>query len=152
MEIRNQQFNAHGTIDLEINHPHYGWVPFTASPDDVEEHGRDLYARAVAGEFGEIAPYVAPVPTPEQTIAKYEAALDQHLNSVAQAHRFNDRHSLALRAGYPSAYQALGSAFATWMDGCNVQAYQRLQRVMAGEESMPTIEEFINDLPEFVAP
>jgi hypothetical protein len=35
---------SQGAIDCEINHPHYGWVPFTASPDDVEEHGRALYA------------------------------------------------------------------------------------------------------------
>ncbi|MCK9917859.1 hypothetical protein MXD81_52845 [Microbacteriaceae bacterium K1510] len=31
-------------------------VPFTASMDDVEPHGRELFARCVAGEFGEIAP------------------------------------------------------------------------------------------------
>lgn len=90
--------------------------------------------------------------TPEQKIQKYESALDAHLDSVAQSHRFKDRHSLALRSGYPSAYQALGTAFSTWMDGCNVQAYQRLQRVIASTEPMPTIEEFINDLPDFIAP
>ncbi len=36
-------------------------VPFAASPDDSEAHGRDLYARALAGEFGTIGAYV---PTP----------------------------------------------------------------------------------------
>ena len=35
-------------------------MPFGAMPTDVEAHGRDLYARAIAGEFGVIAPYVAP--------------------------------------------------------------------------------------------
>lgn len=35
-------------------------IPFTASESDVEEHGRDIYARALAGEFGEILPYTAP--------------------------------------------------------------------------------------------
>lgn len=32
-----------------------------ATSNDPEAHGRDLFARAMAGEFGEIAPYVATV-------------------------------------------------------------------------------------------
>lgn len=96
--------------------------------------------------------FVKPEKTQAEIIAEYESALDRHLDSVARVHRFKDRHSLALRAGYTSPYQPLGTAFANWMDGCNYQAYQRLQRVIAGTEPMPTIEEFINDLPEFIAP
>lgn len=42
-------------IDLEINHPVYGWIPFGASPHDPEEFGRELYAAALAGEFGPVA-------------------------------------------------------------------------------------------------
>lgn len=47
-------------IDLEWNHPEFGWIPFTASPDDVEQHGRDIHAAALAGEYGPIAPYDGP--------------------------------------------------------------------------------------------
>lgn len=39
-------------------------LPFTATANDPEEHGRDIYARAVAGEFGAVAAYVAPPPLP----------------------------------------------------------------------------------------
>lgn len=57
--------NAQGTlIDLTLTHPVFGEIPFTASPEDVEEHGRDLFARAVAGEFGPVAEYVAPPEPP----------------------------------------------------------------------------------------
>lgn len=31
-------------------------VPFTASPSDSEAHGRETFARCLAGEFGEVAP------------------------------------------------------------------------------------------------
>lgn len=31
-------------------------IPFTASPNDSEVHGRELFARCLAGEFGVIAP------------------------------------------------------------------------------------------------
>jgi hypothetical protein len=40
-------------------------MPFGADTWDPEPHGRDLYYRANAGEFGPVAPYVAP--TPPQT-------------------------------------------------------------------------------------
>lgn len=40
------------TIDIVIDHPVYGLIPFTASEKDVEEHGRELFARAKGGEFG----------------------------------------------------------------------------------------------------
>jgi hypothetical protein len=35
-------------------------VPFTADANDVEEHGRTIYAALIAGEYGPIAPYVPP--------------------------------------------------------------------------------------------
>ena len=51
----------HTMIDLTIK-----WdgineeYPFSASPTDVEAHGRAIFDAAVAGQFGEIAEYVAP--------------------------------------------------------------------------------------------
>jgi len=35
-------------------------LPFGATPHDPHDHGRNIYERAVAGEFGEIVPFVAP--------------------------------------------------------------------------------------------
>lgn len=69
MQAKNPIFtNAGNTmIDLIVTHPHFGEIPFTASPDDVEEHGRDLFARAAAGEFGQVADYVPP-PEPAQPV------------------------------------------------------------------------------------
>jgi hypothetical protein len=67
IQVRNPQYNAAGTIDMEMEHPTFGWIPFTASPDDSEQHGRELYAQALAGELGPVAPYVAP-PSPPPVI------------------------------------------------------------------------------------
>ena len=64
MEARNPQYTNTGMIDLEINHPVHGWIPFTASPDDVDPLGPEIYSRAVAGEYGPIAAYVPPPPPP----------------------------------------------------------------------------------------
>lgn len=50
-------FNAMVTFDL------LGQVPFTCGASDTEAHAMDIYARALAGDFGAIAEYVEVVPT-----------------------------------------------------------------------------------------
>ncbi len=69
--------NAEQTrIDLVIKWDSYPEeLPFTASPDDVEEYGRQIYAAAAAGQFGPVAPYVAPVATAEQNKVNAEQRL-----------------------------------------------------------------------------
>lgn len=48
------------TIDLMVKFPHFSEpVPFTASPNDPEQHGRDIYELAAAGKFGEIGEFSA---------------------------------------------------------------------------------------------
>ena len=58
MNALNPQQTAEGSIDLELNHPIYGWIPFTASPHDP--HGVELYVQAVNGLFGPVAEYIPP--------------------------------------------------------------------------------------------
>lgn len=70
MEIRNPVFDANGAIVCEVNHPQYGWIPFTADPIDPEEHGREIYAAAFKMKP---SPYVPVVPTPEQIAANLKA-------------------------------------------------------------------------------
>jgi len=66
MEYRNPRYNAFGTIDCEINHRIYGWVPFTASPDDVEPLGRGVHKSALAsGPKDCVAPPPEPPPVPQ---------------------------------------------------------------------------------------
>jgi hypothetical protein len=36
------------------------YVPFTASSNDPMDYGRELYAQLVAGQWGQIAPYISP--------------------------------------------------------------------------------------------
>ncbi len=83
---------------------------------------------------------------------KFDAALTAHLDATAQARRYDNRITCALRAGYVGPFQAEGQAFASWMDACNWQAYQVLAGVQSGDLTMPTIAEFIADLPEMVWP
>jgi hypothetical protein len=56
-------------IDCEITTSQFGdeVLPFTASANDVEAHGRAIFANIVAGSYGEIGAYVPPPPPPTAT-------------------------------------------------------------------------------------
>lgn len=61
-------------IDLQVKFAQFNEVlPFTATPDDPMPYGIVLYNRAVAGEFGTIAPYVPP-----QVIVPPESIIQQN--------------------------------------------------------------------------
>ncbi len=107
--------------------------------------------------FVEPIPQAAPEPEPapptqDEIIAQYERALDAHLDSVAKANRYRDRFTFAARAMRPGPWYAEGCAFFDWMEDCNKLAIGRMNRVIAGTEPLPTIEELIADLPLFVMP
>lgn len=57
IEVRNPSYNQDCTVDIEIDHPDYGWIPFTASPYDGAAHGREFFIRAIDGQYGDITPY-----------------------------------------------------------------------------------------------
>lgn len=58
-ECKKPQFtNDQSIIDIDWNHPEYGWIPFSATSDDVDVHGRAIYQAAIAGAYGEIAPFI----------------------------------------------------------------------------------------------
>jgi hypothetical protein len=76
----------HTIIDCEVNFNHLPdeFVPFAANPNDVMEYSVDIFTRCLAGEFGEIAEYVAPVipeyvpppePTKEELMAQIQALM-----------------------------------------------------------------------------
>jgi nucleoid-associated protein YgaU len=56
MNYKNASYNKFGSVDCEIDHPVFGWIPFTASPDDVEEHGREIFAAAQATAAAYVEP------------------------------------------------------------------------------------------------
>lgn len=62
-------------INCVVNFEGLGEIPFTAKPDDDYQHCREIYARCVAGEFGEIQDYVPHIdegPNPQNTGPKPE--------------------------------------------------------------------------------
>lgn len=60
-------------VTFEETEGTHGEMPFTAQANDSEAHGRELFERAVAGEFGPIAAYAAPVLSAAQLHAQWKA-------------------------------------------------------------------------------
>ena len=66
MEFRNPAYNAFGTIDCEINHPVYGWIPHTIAADENPELQKDAIA---AGPLS----YIALIIDPAEALAAWRA-------------------------------------------------------------------------------
>jgi hypothetical protein len=75
-QVKNLQWaNAeHTVINCEVNFDSQAqeFVPFTAVASGDYEYTHQIYAECVAGEYGNIAEYVAPAPNPE-IVAKEQA-------------------------------------------------------------------------------
>jgi hypothetical protein len=75
---------AHTIINLMVT---FEWlseeVEFTAAPYDVEAYGRELFQRALDGDFGEIAEYVEPPKSIGQLIAEEDAWKLEEMDFIA---------------------------------------------------------------------
>lgn len=76
-----------------------------------------------------------------------EAALELMLDKEAQERTWKDCLSARSAAGYPSSFQAEGIAFVQWWAACWESAHTILEDVNAGTRSIPTVEEFLSEMP-----
>lgn len=83
-QIRNVKFASEDQtkIELEAIVPWIPaeWIPLYLTADYDQEYGRDLFAQAIAGTFGEIAPYAAPpfVRVVPQVVSRFQALAAMH--------------------------------------------------------------------------
>lgn len=70
---------AHTAINCEITTSQFGdeVLSFTADQNDVEAHGRAIFADLVAGKYGAIAEYVPLPPEPEVTATSSSGSMPQ---------------------------------------------------------------------------
>jgi hypothetical protein len=73
MNYRNAKYTINNWIDCEIYQQPFGWIPFTADPNDTGARFdvAELYSEMAADPS--ILPYVPPVPVPP-TVEEQEAA------------------------------------------------------------------------------
>lgn len=71
--IRDLQFASTGSniVNMFVKFNHLPEeVPFSAYEHDTEPHGRELWQRAIQGDFGHIAEYVPPPPLTYEQMAE----------------------------------------------------------------------------------
>lgn len=93
MDYRNAQYIDDTLIDCEINHPEFGWIPYTLNPDDTDMTIDNNVLLAAMASAGDVAAYVPPT----------QAELDE---AAAQAVRTERDMKLASEAD-PIAGNAL---------------------------------------------
>ena len=131
---------------MEIEHPTYGWIPFTASPNDTEQLGKDLYAQAIAGTLGTIA---AADPPPALTVTDITGAVQAKLDATARTRNYDgilSACSYATSTHQPFASEA--QALVNWRDAVWLYCYAELAKVQAGTRTMPIdTASIISELP-----
>lgn len=129
-------------------------IPFTASSNDTEDHGRKLFQSAVSGEFGPIAEYQAPVLSDDQLKHLLSISVQSHLDSTAQLYGYDDIKTAISYADEPSVpqYQKEGIAFREWRSITWAKFYEIMSNVSSGEISAPEPTELIASLPQLSMP
>lgn len=97
MNIRNAKRNEAGSVDCEIEHPTYGWIPFTAVAGDPNS---DEVLAEITRQGIVVAPYTAKVKSPAELEAEASAAAKKTIAQV-RADIFPDL--LDFVAGLPGA-------------------------------------------------
>lgn len=122
-------------------------VTFVAKPSDTEQHGRDLYYKALAGEFGPIAEFV---PTPisyDALCSELRFRTTALINKQAQDLRFASIDEAMTYVDEPAVprYQQQAIALRKWRS----LVWAIVEDVIdAGQ--LFVIEDVINSLPQFV--
>ena len=60
MNYRNARYISASVIDCEIEHPQYGWIPYTLDPSDTDETIDNDALLSAMTENADVAAYVAP--------------------------------------------------------------------------------------------
>lgn len=95
-------------LNLDVEVTGLGVIPFTASPNDVEAHGRALFAQAVVGDFGAIMP--KPPKTPAEIAADESAAALRALEKIDGDSIRLIREYISAKADAPRALKDLETA------------------------------------------
>jgi len=137
MDARNPVYNSLGTIDCEI---FVGgeWLPFTANPNDTEPSGIDIYQRAIAGEFGEIAP--GPDAAEIQQRRRNRASLSrmEFMLSLDDANLLDAAEALVNNPATPRRIKIMWQA-ATIFDRANADLIAMAQQMSLTEAQMDAV-------------
>lgn len=81
-------------------------------------------------------------------MASFQAAIQVHVDAAAVAKLYNDGNALA---GYVNStvpqWAAEAQTFVAWRDAVWLYAYAELDKVQNGQRPVPTVDDFLAELP-----
>jgi hypothetical protein len=98
---------------------------------------------------GVLIAYVSPI-TQEQLLKAIEAAIEKHMDEVAQSKKYDNRDSCRLYAGYINPFQSEAIAFGQWVAACWEVVITAQAGIIAGTRTIPTPEAAVLELPVIV--
>lgn len=146
--IRNVTALPDGRFNCEIEHPLYGWIPFTADPNDPEQRGRDIWAAIM--ETNPPSSVATDDPTiVAPTVDDYRRAIDAHVEATARSRQYNSAAHMAtyVNSTVPE-WAAEAQAFVAWRD----QVWLTAIGMLATTTEAPKIEAVIEALPQIEWP
>lgn len=126
-------------------------VPFIARATDPAQHGKEIFQRAKAGEFGEIAAFVETEETTSDVLSKEEAVLiiANLLNTEAKKRGYDDIVSACSYAAGPNPFQKESLLFLEWRGNVWQKFFKMWAYVENGASQSPRAEELLSVLPPF---
>jgi hypothetical protein len=106
-------------------------------------------------ENGNIKRFV-PEPTPEEIkakkIKKIEHAIQVMLDNKALEYGYDNIVSACSYAAFDNPFQTEGQAFIAWRGSVWKYCYDQLAAIEAGNRDEPTLDEFLQELPQYTPP
>ena len=85
--------------------------------------------------------------------AMFSSAIQTHLDNTARQRRYDSIHTaISYRDDANSVFASEAAALFAWRSAVWTYSTAELDKVMAGERDIPTVEEFIAELPVIVWP
>ncbi|MDQ1183593.1 hypothetical protein [Agrobacterium larrymoorei] len=84
---------------------------------------------------------------------KFTGAIQTHLDATASQRRYDSIHTaISYRDDPNPKFAAEAAALFAWRSAVWTYATDELDKVVAGERAIPTVEEFLAELPQLVWP
>ena len=144
MEYINQKYNAYGTIDCDINHPDYGWIPTTLSPDD--DITAELFAIVAAGT---VAPFVPAVLSVDEQIEQIRQAVIAYISNLVKSQGYDAEDGYSKYTGYPNSLREKSEHLGAYESDVWLYAGSQKELFLSGAREIPTPEDFLLELLSF---
>lgn len=150
-------WNENGTYSGPVDADETGALPPRSTPTKPPKLTGTQVARWTGAGWEKLSSAPAadlPQQTPEEVSKLYEQAVQAILDGAARAARYDSIATAVSYAGEPAVpkFQRDGIAFREWRSLVWAYAYEQLARVLAGERTQPTVDEFLLELPVLELP